>query len=59
VEILEDLERIPFRIQSVVLVFGVAHYYILPRIPSSPTYFLLLSTFLLLGTTRHTSLYYQ
>jgi hypothetical protein len=47
VAVLEALESLPCRIQLVVVVVDVTFHYILPRIPSSPTFFLLLVAFLL------------
>jgi hypothetical protein len=54
----EALETLPRRIQSVVVVFEVSPNYILPRIPSSPTFYILLVSFLLSGSSRKTSLYF-
>jgi len=54
VEVPKDLETLPCRIQSVVVVIDTGHHYILPRIPTFPTCFLLLISFLLSGIARQT-----
>jgi hypothetical protein len=54
----EALKTLPYRLQSIVLVVYATHHYILPRIHSSPTCFLLLTSLLISRTKRKTSLYF-
>jgi len=58
VEVPKALETLHLRLQSIGVVVDGCRHYILPRIPSYPTHFLVLVGFFLSIIARKTSFYF-